>query len=276
VQARPSAQSDVPTANADGQKDAAGGLIVRGITLRFGGISALTDVTFTVPPGYITAIIGPNGAGKTSLFNVLTGLYSASEGSATFAGRDLLATPRDRLARAGVSRTFQELALLRGLTVLENVMIGGYARQGGGLAAAVFRTPRMRGEERRMREECLALLDDLGLADTARADVDMLAYGVRKRVELARALAARPRLLLLDEPAAGLNHREVDEIAGLLTGLRSRHDMTMVVVEHHMDLVLTVAHKVLALNFGKVLAHGAPADVAAHPDVVSAYLGSGR
>jgi len=134
----------------------------------------------------------------------------------------------------------------------------------------------MRREERRMRGECLVLLSDLGLADVAGTRVDTLAYGIRKRVELARALAASPRLLLLDEPAAGLNQREVDETAQLLTELSSRHDMTLVVVEHHMDLVLSVAHEVLALNFGQVLAHGVPAAVAAHPDVVAAYLGSGR
>lgn len=249
-------------------------LDIEGIGLRFGGLTALDDITFSVPSGEICAIIGPNGAGKTSLFNVLTTLYKPQSGRATFNGVDLLNCRRSELAGYGISRTFQNLALFESLTVLDNVLLGAHSHQTGGFLDAVVRSGRMRKSETQARANCLDILDRLGISNVKDSYAKELSYGTLKRVELARALASRPKLLLLDEPAAGLHHAEVDELSETIRTIRDDHDLTIVVVEHHMALVMALADTVVALNFGTMLAQGGPQEVASNPEVIRAYLGS--
>lgn len=249
------------------------GLSVESINLSFGGISVLDQVSLTVPRGRVCAVIGPNGAGKTSLFNVLTGLYRPQSGSASFGSIDLLSLSRHRLASSGVSRTFQNLALFEGLTVRENIGIGAYSVFPSGPLRAIVRTPKLWRAERETDLLTAALLDRLELTHLAESNIRGLPYGTLKRVELGRALAARPQLLLLDEPAAGLNHGEVDEFSALLASLAAESQLTLLVVEHHMALVNAIAHHVIALNFGRVLAEGTPRQVADDQAVIDAYLG---
>jgi branched-chain amino acid transport system ATP-binding protein len=250
------------------------GLSVSNLSLRFGGITVLDSLSFTIPPGQVCAIIGPNGAGKTSLFNVLTGLYRPQAGSASFDGIDLLATPRHRLAARGISRTFQNLALCEGLTVRENIGFGSFSVFRSSPLDALLRGPRLWRAQRETEALAASLMDRLDLTAHAGSDIGGLPYGTRKRVELARALAVRPRLLLLDEPAAGLNHAEVAEFAGLLAQIASESGLTLLVVEHHMALVNAISHRVIALNFGRLLADGTPQEVAADQAVIDSYLGA--
>jgi len=249
-------------------------LEIAGICLKFGGVTALDDISFSVASGDICAIIGPNGAGKTSLFNVLTTLYKPQSGRASFDGVDLLNCRRSELARNGISRTFQNLALFDGLSVLDNVLVGAHSHQSGGFLDAIARSGRMRRSELQARSRCLEILDRLGISDVKDSYAKELSYGTLKRVELARALASQPKLLLLDEPAAGLHHAEVDELSATIRQLRDDHDLTIVVVEHHMALVMALADQVVALNFGTLLANGEPQRVASDPEVIRAYLGS--
>jgi branched-chain amino acid transport system ATP-binding protein len=249
------------------------GLSVNNISLRFGGIQALDGITFDVPAGQVCAVIGPNGAGKTSLFNVLTGLYRPQAGTAVWDGVDLLRLPRHKLAGSGVSRTFQNLALFDGLSVADNVGIGAYSTFRSGALDAIIRTPRLWRAERQTSAWVAQLLDRLELTTVAEEPIGGLPYGTLKRIELARALASQPKLLLLDEPAAGLNHAEVDEFSALLKAIAQESELTLLVVEHHMALVNAISHHVIALNFGKILAEGAPREVARNQQVVDAYLG---
>ena len=242
--------------------------------MRFGGIVALDGVSFEVPERQVVGLIGPNGAGKTTLFNCVSRLYECDQGAILFAGRSLLGVPRHRVAALGIGRTFQNLALFRSLTVLENVMVGHHCRTRGGFLANALRLPRAVRDDRAAAEKARALVALLGLDAVAGKLVAELPFGTQKRVEFARALAAEPRLLLLDEPASGLNHEEVEELAGVLRDVRERLSLTMLLVEHHMGLVMAVSDRVVALNFGRVIAEGAPAQVREHPEVVSAYLGS--
>src|SRR6476661_5878100 len=259
-----SAQTDVPASQA-------GALEVRSVTVRFGGITALDDVSLTAAPRRVTGIIGPNGAGKTTLLNVLCGLVRPESGQIWFDGRELTRLRPHKLAALGIARTLQGVGLFDGLSVAENVMVGATTHARAGFWSGLFGLPRSDRDERQLRALATEALDRVGAADLADAMPGTLAYGLRKRVALARALVARPRLLLLDEPASGLSESELPELGGLISRLTD--DASVVVIEHRMDLMMSVCHTITVLDFGKVIADGTPAEVQASPAVTAAYLG---
>ncbi len=247
---------------------------VRDLALAFGGVKALDGVSFTVEAGEVFAIIGPNGAGKTTVLNVVTRVFTAHAGQVMLGGVDLTHVPRQQVAQMGVARTFQNIELFEGATVLDNLLLGRHRFEHGGFASQMFNSRAARAHEDRSRAQVEALIEFLDLAPHRNQRVAGLPYGVRKVVELGRALATEPRLLLLDEPASGLNPEETRELAFWIDDIRHELGVTVVMIEHDMSLVSEVADRVLAMNLGRPLAAGTPAEVQAHPDVIAAYLGA--
>jgi branched-chain amino acid transport system ATP-binding protein len=246
-------------------------LVVNEVSVRFGGLLALDEVSMSVGEGSVVGVIGPNGAGKTTLFNVVSGFVHPSSGTIAYRGTVLRRHHPHDLAKLGIARTLQGIGLCAGLTVHENVMLGAEPMLRSDLASSFLGLWRSSREERRVAARALEVLDDLGVAEYARRLPGALPYAVQKRTALARALMAEPRLLLLDEPASGLSESEMDELGSRIRGLTGR--MAVMLVEHHMDLVMAVCDRIVVLNFGQVIAHGTPAAIRADPAVVSAYLG---
>lgn len=249
-------------------------LKVEGLTKEFGGVRAVADVSFAVEPGTIHSVIGPNGAGKTTLFNLVTGVYTPTAGTVTLDGRDLTALSTAARAKLGMQRTFQNLQIFFNMTAIENVMVGRHLHLGTGLVASLLGLPKIRRETRLAREKAAELMHRVGLEKWLDADADAMPYGALKRLEIARALAAEPKLLLLDEPAAGLNPKETVEIDELIREI-ARGGVTVVLVEHDMKLVMNVSDRILVLDYGRKLAEGTAEEVRRNPDVIKAYLGEG-
>lgn len=247
-------------------------LQVEGLTKHFGGVSAVNNLSFKVPEGSIYALIGPNGAGKTTVFNLVTGMLRPDCGRVSLEGRSLNGLQPSQIAAMGIARTFQNLQLFERMTVLENVMTGAYLRGRRGFIRSMLRKPGAAPEDKSIELEALDLLSRVGLLEQADCLAGQLPFGQQRLLEIARALAARPRAILLDEPAAGLNSEETKELADLLKSLKKRN-ITMVLVEHDMDTVMEVADLILVLNFGEAIFEGTPEEVQAHPEVIKAYLG---
>ena len=249
-------------------------LAVRGLTKRFGGLAAVSGVDFSVREGGIMGLIGPNGAGKTTIFNLITGVYKVSEGSVLYRGEPIQDREPYLIADMGVTRTFQNIRLFKNLTVFENVLTACHLSASYTLAEAALRLPRFRREERSLRDKASELLKIVGLEDRAEVTASNLPYGLQRRLEIVRALALDPKLLLLDEPAAGMNPDETEQLMRLIGELRDRFKLSVLVIEHHMDLIMALCERIVVLNFGMKLAEGVPDEIRNDERVVEAYLGA--
>ncbi|SIQ24756.1 amino acid/amide ABC transporter ATP-binding protein 1, HAAT family [Janthinobacterium sp. TND4EL3] len=247
-------------------------LTIKNLSKSFGGVHAVQDVSFTVKEGNIHSVIGPNGAGKTTLFNLITGVYTPTRGEILLNGENVAAMSPDALARRGMSRTFQNLQVCMNMTAIDNVMVGAHLRLNQNLFASMLRLPSVRRADAACRDEAAGLMEFVGVGRHIDDEAGQMSYGALKRLEIARALAAKPKVLLLDEPAAGLNHTETGEIEALIRKV-AQSGVTVVLVEHDMKLVMNLSDHILVLDYGKKLAEGTAAEVRANPDVVAAYLG---
>ena len=242
-------------------------------TMRFGGLVAVNDLNMHIDSQEIVALIGPNGAGKTTAFNMITGVYAPTEGSVILQGRSITRMRPDRIASAGIARTFQNIRLFKALTVLDNVLIAQHVRLTASWLGAILRSPRYRKEEARAYERARELLTYMGLWEVRDEISSSLPYGMQRKLEIARALATQPTLLLLDEPAAGMNPAESAELTELIRGIRDRYHLTVLLIEHHMDVVMDISDRIYVLNYGGLIAEGTPAEIQQNDDVIRAYLG---